>query len=121
MLLHIKGIDVAMSADQMVQRRLRGHRPYGPTCEVCQSCRGVPKHSRKKPPKETEFEIHTDFGFLNKDFEYVPESGDSERGNVKFLVVRESCSSSSGCVLILVIDKGIAANFRSGCLKWVVG
>ena len=90
----------ALSADQMVQHRLRGHRPYEPTCEVCQSCRGVTKHSRKKTPKGTEFEIHADFGFLNKDFEWVPESEDSERGNVKFLVIRESYSSSIGCVLM---------------------
>ena len=84
----------------MVQHRFRGHRPYEPTCEVCQSCRGVTKHSRKKTPKGTEFEIHADFGFLNKDFEWVPESEDSERGNVKFLVLRESYSSSIGCVLM---------------------
>ena len=90
----------ALSADQIVQHRLRGHRPYEPTCEVCQSCRGVTKHSRKKTTKGTEFEIHADFGFLNKDFEWVPESGDSERGNVKFLVIRESYSSSIGCVLM---------------------
>ena len=43
----------ALSADQMAQHRLRGHRPYEPTCEVCQSCRGVTKHSRKKTPKGT--------------------------------------------------------------------
>ena len=90
----------ALSADQMVQHRFRGHRPYEPTCEVCQSCRGVTKHSRKKTPKGTEFEIHADFGFLNKDFEWVPESEDSGRGNVKFLVLRESYSSSIGCVLM---------------------
>ena len=90
----------ALSADQMVQHRFRGHRPYEPTCEVCQSCRGVTKHSRKKTPKGTEFEIHADFGFLNKDFEWVPESEDSEKGNVKFLVLRESYSSSIGCVLM---------------------
>ena len=92
----------ALSADQMVQHRFRGHRPCEPTCEVCQSCRGVTKHSRKKTPKGTEFENHADadFGFLNKDFEWVPESEDSERGNVKFLVLRESYSPSIGCVLM---------------------
>ena len=84
----------------MVQNRLRGHWPYEQTCELCQSCRGVTKHSRKKAPKGTEFEIHVDFGFLTKDFEWVPESGDSERGNVKFLVIRESYSSSICCVLM---------------------
>ena len=42
----------------MVQHRFRGHRSYKPTCEVCQGCRGVTKHSRKKTPKGNEFEIH---------------------------------------------------------------
>ena len=51
----------ALSADQMVQHRFRG-RPYEPTCEVCQ----VTKHSRKKTPKGTEFEIHANLVFSTK-------------------------------------------------------
>ena len=106
------------SADQMLQHRLRGPRPYEPTREVCQSCCGVTKHSRKKTLKGTEFQIHAEFGFPNKDRECVPESEDSERGNVKVLslVLRESyVVQALVAFLSLVIVRGTTANFRSGC------
>ena len=56
----------ALSADQMVQHRFRGHRPYEPTCEVCQSCRGVTKHSRKKTPKELNLRFMLNLVFSTK-------------------------------------------------------
>ena len=37
----------ALTADEVVAHRLRGHVPFEPSCEICQSCRGVHKHRRR--------------------------------------------------------------------------
>ena len=46
---NLQGHCCALSADQMLQQRLRGPRPYEPTCEVT-------KHSGTKTLKGTDFE-----------------------------------------------------------------
>ena len=35
---------ISLTAGQMTAHRLRGHTPYEPSCEVCQSCKGVHRH-----------------------------------------------------------------------------
>ena len=87
----------ALTAEQMTAHRLRGHTPYEPSCEVCQSCKGVHRHARKKTEKGLNTEIFADFGFLNRDSEV---STSETRGSYKFLALKETFSSSIGCVLI---------------------
>ena len=53
----------ALTAEQMTAHRLRGHTPYEPSCEVCQSCKGVHRHARKG----LKTEIFADLGFLSRD------------------------------------------------------
>ena len=86
----------ALTAEQMTAHRLRGHTPYEPSCEVCQSCKGVHRHARKKTEKGLNTEIFADFGFLSRDFEV---STKETRGSFKFLALKETFSSNIGCVL----------------------
>lgn len=53
----------------MTAHRLRGHVPYEPSCDVCQSCKGMVRHSRKGTDKGLVTEIHADFCFVNQYFE----------------------------------------------------
>ena len=87
----------ALTAEQMTAHRLREHIPYEPSCEVCQSCKGVRHHARKKTEKGVVSEVYADFGFFNKDSEV---STSETRGSYKFLALKETFSSSIGCVLI---------------------
>ncbi len=87
----------ALTAEQMTAHRLRGHIPYEPSCEVCQSCKGVHRHGRRKTQRGVVSEVVADFGFLNKDSEV---SISETRGSYKFLALKETFSSSIGCVLI---------------------
>ena len=79
----------ALTAEQMTAHRLRGHTPYEPSCEVCQSCKGVHRHARKKTEKGLNTEIFADFGFLSRDSEVstsnigcVLITGDPQRDKV---------------------------------------
>ena len=75
----------ALTAEQMTAHWLRGHTPYEPSCEVCQSCRGVHRHARKKTEKGLNTETFAVFGFLNRDSEV---STSETRGSYKFLTLK---------------------------------
>ena len=86
---HVK----ALTADEMVAHRLRGHVPYEPSCEVCQSCRGVHKH-RRRAGNKLSTEVFADFGFLSQ------EGVEDEKQSFKFLVIKEVFSSSIGAIVV---------------------
>ena len=86
---HVK----ALTADEMVAHRLRGHVPYETSCEVCQSCRGVHKH-RRRAGNKLSTEVFADFGFLSQ------EGVEDEKQSFKFLVIKEVFSSSIGAVVV---------------------
>ena len=41
-----------LTPDEMAAHRLRGHIPFEPSCETCQSCKGVHQHRRRKQDKK---------------------------------------------------------------------
>ena len=77
----------ALTAEQMTAHRLRGHTPYEPSCEVCQSCKGVHRHAWKKTEKGLNTEIFADFGFFNRDSEV---STNETRRSYKLLALKET-------------------------------
>ena len=40
-----------LTPQEMAAHRLRGHVPFEPSCETCQSCKGVHRHARKRKNK----------------------------------------------------------------------
>lgn len=82
----------ALTPQQMIRHRLRGHKPYDPGCEVCVSCRGVKRHARQRMGKGLSTEVVADYGYL--------KSSDSDQHGWKFLMLKETFSSSFGAVLI---------------------
>ena len=84
----------ALTADELVAHRLRGHVPYEPSCEICQSCRGVHKH-RRRAGNKLSTEVFADFGFLSQE-----GLDESDKQSFKFLVIKEVFSSSIGAVVV---------------------
>ena len=84
----------ALTADEVVAHRLRGHVPFEPSCEVCQSCRGVHKH-RRRAGNKLSTEVFADFGFLSQE-----GLDESEKQSFKFLVIKEVFSSSIAAVVV---------------------
>ena len=84
----------ALTADELVAHRLRGHVPYEPSCEICQSCRGVHKH-RRRAGNKLSAEVFADFGFLSQE-----GLDESDKQSFKFLVIKEVFSSSIGAVVV---------------------
>ena len=90
-----------LTPDEMAAHRLRGHIPFEPSCETCQSCKGVHQHRRRKQDKRLVTEIHADFAFY--------QSGDGSRHRrtgffpqdfgpeVDFLIKHWSCMVRAGC------------------------
>ena len=73
----------ALTADELVAHRLRGHVPYEPSCEICQSCRGVHKH-RRRAGNKLSTEVFADFGFLSQE-----GLDESDKQSFKFLVIKK--------------------------------
>ena len=84
----------ALTADEVVAHRLRGHVPFEPSCEICQSCRGVHKH-RRRAGNKLSTEVFADFGFLSQE-----GLDESDKQSFKFLVIKEVFSSSIGAVVV---------------------
>ena len=84
----------ALTADELVAHRLRGHVPYEPSREICQSCRGVHKH-RRRAGNKLSTEVFADFGFLSQE-----GLDESDKQSFKFLVIKEVFSSSIGAVVV---------------------
>ena len=81
-----------LTPDEMAAHRLRGHIPFEPSCETCQSCKGVHQHRRRKQDKRLVTEIHADFAFISQGIEVGTEE------HHKILVLKETFSSSIGAV-----------------------
>ena len=73
--------------------------PFEPSCETCQSCKGVHRHARKRTNKGFDVVIQADFAFFNRDSELVTDLED-DGSLLKFLVLKETFSSSHGAVLM---------------------
>ena len=84
----------ALTADEVIAHRLRGHVPFEPSCEICQSCRGVHKH-RRRAGNKLSTEVFADFGFLSQE-----GLDESDKQSFKFLVIKEVFSSSIGAVVV---------------------
>lgn len=83
----------------MTAHRLRGHVPYEPSCETCQACKGVHRHARKRTDRGLDVLVTADFAFVNRDGEAFTEESSEESQRLKFLVLKESFSSSIGIVM----------------------
>ena len=68
-----------LTPQEMAAHRLRGHVPFEPSCETCQSCKGVHRHARKRTNKGLSVVIQADFGFFNRDSELVTDLEDDGR------------------------------------------
>ena len=82
------------AVDTVIAHRLRGHVPFEPSCEICQSCRGVHKH-RRRAGNKLSTEVFADFGFLSQE-----GLDESDKQSFKFLVIKEVFSSSIGAVVV---------------------
>ena len=80
-----------LTPDEMAAHRLRGHIPFEPSCETCQSCQGVHQHRRRKQDKRLVTEIHADFAFISQGMEVGTEEQSSSH---KVLILKETFSSS---------------------------
>ena len=80
-----------LTPDEMTAHRLRGHIPFEPSCETCQSCQGVHQHRRRKQDKRLVTEIHADFAFISQGMEVGTEEQSSSH---KVLILKETFSSS---------------------------
>eukprot|EP00435_Cladocopium_sp_Y103_P041116 s1128_g11.t1 len=72
---------------------MRGHVPFGPSCEVCQS---IHRHGRKRQDKKLSTEIHADFAFVTQGLE---TSAEEQPTSHKILILKETFSSSVGAIL----------------------
>ena len=88
-----------LTPQEMAAHRLRGHVPFEPSCETCQSCKGVHRHARKRTNKGLDVVIQADFDFFNRDSEMATDLED-DGSLLKFLVLKETFSSSHGAVLM---------------------
>lgn len=103
-----------LTPHEMAEHRLRGHVPYEPSCETCQTFKGVHRHARKRTNKGLSVLIQADFAFLSRDSELVTDVEDS--GDLLgFLVLKETFSSSYGAVL-MSNDK---QKDQQNLLKWL--
>ena len=95
----LEGKVSVLTPQEMAAHRLRGHVPFEPSCETCQSCKGVHRHARKRTNKGLDVVIQADFAFFNRDSELVTDLED-DGSLLKFLVLKETFSSSHGAVLM---------------------
>ena len=95
----LEGKVSVLTPQEMAAHRLRGHVPFEPSCETCQSCKGVHRHARKRTNRGLDVVIQADFAFFNRDSELVTDLED-DGSLLKFLVLKETFSSSHGAVLM---------------------
>ena len=95
----LEGKVSVLTPQEMAAHRLRGHVPFEPSCETCQACKGVHRHARKRTNKGLSVVIQADFAFFNRDSESVTDLED-DGSLLKFLVLKETFSSSHGAVLM---------------------
>jgi hypothetical protein len=86
-----------LTPDEMAAQRLRGHIPFEPSCETCQSCKGVHQHRCRKQDKRLVTEIHADFAYISQGMEMGIEEQPSAH---KILILKRSILLEHQCDLV---------------------
>ena len=91
MIERVLGGKVSVSTPhEMAAHRLRGHVPFEPSCQTCQSGKGAHKHARKRTNKGLSVVIQADFALFNRDSEVVTDLED-DGSLLNCLVLIETC------------------------------